>query len=82
MKIMHFMVNIFSVWYFSHLRCLNNFSFNEMNKIQKIAETGLQCYAEMWMIFIYLYKTRINIKFYLIRIGSTGVYDATRIDLL
>ena len=82
MKIMQFEVNIFQFGIFSHLRCLNNFSFNEMNKIQKIAETGLQCYAEMWMIFIHLYKTRINMKFYLIRIGSTGVYDATRIDLL
>lgn len=47
MKIMQFMVNIFQFAIFSHLRCLNNVNFNEMNKIQKIAETGLQCYAEM-----------------------------------
>ena len=51
------MVNIFSVWYFNHLHHLNNFDFNEMNKIQKIAETGLQCYAEMKMIFSNLHKT-------------------------
>ncbi len=28
-----------------------------MDKIQKMAETGLQCYAEMKMIFSNLHKT-------------------------
>lgn len=57
MKIMQFEVNIFQFGIFNHLGYLNNFDFNEMDKIQKMAETGLQCYAEMKMIFSNLHKT-------------------------
>ena len=47
----------FSLVFLAVIPPKNNFSFNEMDKIQKMAETGLQCYAEMKMIFSNLHKT-------------------------